>query len=44
MGDENKEVYGQDLPPVYDPGLISVPVSLYWSQNDLLADPSVSQA
>ena len=38
----NEECYGVDYPPEYYPANANVPISLYWGQNDWLADPSVS--
>ena len=41
-GDMNEEYYGQrDVPPYYLEN-VNIPVSLYWSQNDWLAQPAVS--
>lgn len=33
----NKQVYGSEIPPEYDLGSITLPVKLFWSQNDLLS-------
>ena len=33
--------YGQETPPEYDLSKVTCPVSLFWSDNDLLADPEV---
>ena len=35
---ENMRHYNQTVAPVYDISNIKVPVALYWSQNDWLAD------
>ena len=35
--------YGQEVPPEYDIQAITVPVASYWSQNDWLAQPTVTQ-
>ena len=40
--EENIARYGQATPPEYDLGYVTCPVSLFWSDNDLLADPEVS--
>ena len=40
--EENMEHYGTTYPQPYNPEVINVPLSLYWSQNDWLADPNVS--
>jgi lysosomal acid lipase/cholesteryl ester hydrolase len=40
-GKNNMEHYGQDTPPEYDISKVTVPVSLYWSQGDWLAVPTV---
>lgn len=36
---ENMAHYGQDTPPVYNVTAMTVPVALYYAQNDWLADP-----
>ncbi|KAJ7387687.1 hypothetical protein OS493_001027 [Desmophyllum pertusum] len=36
---KNREHYGQDTPPLYNVSAMTVPVALYWAQNDWLADP-----
>jgi lysosomal acid lipase/cholesteryl ester hydrolase len=36
--EDNMQIYGQVDPPHYDIGLVDVPVSLYWSDNDWLAE------
>ena len=43
FGRKNPDHYGPGVtePPIYDPTTITVPLSLYWSQNDWLADPYV---
>lgn len=38
---ENILRYGSAHPPVYDLSKISVPVKLYYGENDILADPLV---
>ncbi len=40
--ENNMDNYGVDTPPEYYPANSNVPVSIYWGQNDWLADPSVS--
>ncbi len=42
LDDKNQECYGVDYAPVYYPQNVTMPVALYWGQNDWLADPSVS--
>ncbi|KAM7434347.1 hypothetical protein ABFA07_015528 [Porites harrisoni] len=37
---ENKKHYGQPTPPRYNASDMTVPVALYWAQNDWLADPT----
>lgn len=37
---ENKKHYGQPTPPLYNASDMTVPVALYWAQNDWLADPT----
>ncbi|XP_037086521.1 lipase 3-like isoform X2 [Pollicipes pollicipes] len=37
--DENMRRYGQATPPEYSLNKVTCPVSLFWSDNDLLADP-----
>jgi len=37
-GEGNKDKYNQDDPPEYDLSKIKVPIGLFWSDNDLLAD------
>ncbi|XP_073257563.1 lysosomal acid lipase/cholesteryl ester hydrolase-like isoform X1 [Porites lutea] len=37
---ENKKHYGQPTPPQYNASDMTVPVALYWAQNDWLADPT----
>ncbi|XP_064488561.1 gastric triacylglycerol lipase-like [Ornithodoros turicata] len=37
--EKNKLKYGQARPPRYDVSKVAAPVALYWSQNDLFADP-----
>ncbi|XP_043240495.1 lipase 3-like isoform X2 [Amphibalanus amphitrite] len=37
--EENIARYGQATPPEYDLSFVTCPVSLFWSDNDLLADP-----
>jgi len=39
--EDNNLIYGQDTPPDYDLGKVTAPVALYWSDNDLLAHPTV---
>ncbi|VDK63690.1 unnamed protein product [Onchocerca ochengi] len=36
--EENQIHYGQDSPPIYNISSIDVPIYLYWSKNDWLAD------
>ncbi len=36
--DENEKKYGQPTPPQYDPSKMRVPVGLFWSATDWLAD------
>lgn len=38
---KNKRVYGQSDPPVYDLSKITLPVYLFYGENDLLATPKV---
>jgi len=38
--DEHYTNFGPHGPPEYDPATFTVPLSLYWSQNDWLAEPS----
>lgn len=38
--EENKKHYGQPTPPRYNASDMTVPVALYWAQNDWLADPT----
>ncbi|CAH3018896.1 unnamed protein product [Porites evermanni] len=38
--EENKKHYGQPTPPQYNASDMTVPVALYWAQNDWLADPT----
>ncbi|XP_078361671.1 gastric triacylglycerol lipase-like isoform X2 [Oculina patagonica] len=38
--EKNREHYGQDTPPLYNVSAMTVPVALYWAQNDWLADPT----
>lgn len=38
--EKNREHYGQDTPPLYNATAMTVPVALYWAQNDWLADPT----
>jgi len=42
-GKGNQEHYGQDTPPKYDTTSLVVPKALYWSQNDMVAQPEVSR-
>ncbi len=42
LGDENNDHYGVSYPPEYYPANTNIPVSIYWSQNDWLAVPTVS--
>lgn len=37
---KNMEHYGQSTPPAYNVSAMTVPVALYWSQKDWLADPT----
>eukprot|EP00095_Tigriopus_kingsejongensis_P005003 maker-scaffold139_size317827-snap-gene-0.14 protein:Tk05003 transcript:maker-scaffold139_size317827-snap-gene-0.14-mRNA-1 annotation:"lipase 3" len=37
---DNMNIYGTEQPPPYQLELMNVPISLYWSQNDWLAQPS----
>ena len=39
---QNIDIYGQEEPPEFSLGAITVPVASYWSQNDWLAQPNVS--
>ena len=39
---DNEDYYGSKHPPPYDLSMITTPISLYWSDNDWLADPKVS--
>ena len=41
---QNKEIYGQDHPPVYSIEKVTAPVAVYWSENDWLSAPEVSIA
>ena len=41
-GDMNEEYYGQREVPAHHLENVNIPVSLYWSQNDWLANPAVS--
>ena len=41
---QNKEIYGQDHPPVYSIDKVTAPVAVYWSENDWLSAPEVSIA
>ena len=34
---ENKEKYGQETPPIYDPAKVTAPVAAYYSENDWMA-------
>ena len=43
MRERNEETYGQVDVPLYYPEDMNLPISLYWSQNDWLADPAVTQ-
>jgi len=36
---ENLARYGQEMPPAYSLDPVTCPVSLFWSDNDILADP-----
>ncbi|XP_068748610.1 gastric triacylglycerol lipase-like [Montipora capricornis] len=36
----NMKHYGQPTPPVYNATAMTVPVAVYWAQNDWLADPT----
>ena len=36
------EIYGQMDPPIYDIKRIDIPIATYWSYNDWLAQPTVS--
>lgn len=36
---ENRRRYGQTMPPEYNVSKITTPVALFWSDNDILADP-----
>lgn len=36
-GTHNQKVYGSDTPPEYDLSKVTLPISLFWSQNDLLS-------
>ncbi|TRY73442.1 hypothetical protein TCAL_06993 [Tigriopus californicus] len=38
--EDNQEIYGSDHPPPYSLADVTVPVSLYWGQNDWLAQPA----
>ena len=40
FGENNLEHYGQEVPPNYDLTRVSVPVALYWSEDDWLAQPT----
>lgn len=40
---ENQAVYGQCQPPNYDPLKVTAPVVTYWSKNDWLVHPTVSE-
>ena len=42
--EENMARYGQETPPEYDLSYVTCPVSLFWSDNDLLADPEVRRS
>ena len=42
MGRLNADVYGTDFPPDYDAGAVTTPVSIYYSLNDRIADPTVN--
>ena len=40
--DGNLEHYGDTVPPLFDMRAVTVPISSYWSDNDWLAQPAVS--
>ena len=40
---ENKEKYGQETPPIYNPQKVTAPVAAYYSENDWMAAVEVSR-
>ena len=39
--DKNKKIYGRNDPPKYDLRKVTVPVAIFWGENDIICVPEV---